>query len=154
MGPLIGTVLIAVAVSSILAWWHFLTSSRNAQNHYSMIIIVIGVAYALSLGFGAASRRRVNSIQTVGAALLAANIILLFFSTTYFVIGNTANFSQHLTRLDAFYVALGNLTTAGSGNIYPTTDKARGFVTIQYGADIILLTGLISFILLRLSRHD
>lgn len=100
------------------------------------------------------SGRRVNSIQATTVVLTAANYILAIFSATYYGIGEANNFSRQLTRLDSFYVALGNFTTSGTGDIYPITEKARALVATQYGADMILITGLISIILLRLSHRE
>ena len=100
------------------------------------------------------SRRRVNSIQATTVVLTAANYILAIFSAAYYGIGGADNFSHQLTRLDSFYVALGNFATSGTGDIYPITEKARALVTIQYGADMILITGLISIVLLRLSHRE
>jgi hypothetical protein len=146
--------LATYVLTAIFAWPHFLVSSRSALKSEAVTDIFIAIVPSLLLGFIVASRRPINSIQAVAVVLAAISLILAIFSYTYYAIGGFANFSHRLTRLDAFYVAFGNLTTAGSGNLYPITERSRALVTIQYGADIILFTGLISIILLRLSRRE
>jgi hypothetical protein len=136
-----------------VAWALFLSSSRKGIIQGSYIWVILLAFLALALGFSMASQRRFVGIQAIAIILLTFSFILVVFSSIYYSSGGAANFSQPLSRFDAFYVALGNLSTVGSGSIYPITEKARALVSIQYGVDILLVTGLISYILFRLSRR-
>jgi hypothetical protein len=60
------------------------------------------------------------------------------FAWIYWDSGSTQNFSIKLSHLDAIYFALGTLTT-GSGNIFATTEYARGVQTIQLVLDLALM---------------
>jgi hypothetical protein len=102
-------------------------------------------------GFAAVAKREYSRRVAVIAVISTAVIIIQDFTLVYFNIGTVANFSRPLTRLDALYVALGNFTTAGTGNISPISEEARAWVICQYSIDVALLTGLVSFLLWRVS---
>lgn len=57
----------------------------------------------------------------------------------YWAHGTAKDFSVSLTHLDAFYFALGTFTTAGTGNISPISETARGLQALQMGLDFLLI---------------
>ncbi|HTZ91699.1 MAG TPA: ion channel [Streptosporangiaceae bacterium] len=150
---ILDTSTVVIFVSALEWVGYILIERRLSPSTFSLVQYSIGDALAvLWLGFVIVRRPNVSSIRAIAMVVAAASIILVNFSFSYYYIGATKNFSRPLTRLDAFYVALGNLTTAGSGDIYPISEKARALVSGQYVADVILFSGLISFLLWRFSR--
>jgi Ion channel len=70
---------------------------------------------------------------------LTLSLVLQLFSYVYLAHGTTKDFSVRLTHLDAFYFALGTFTTAGTGNISPISETARGLQALQMGLDFLLI---------------
>jgi Ion channel len=60
----------------------------------------------------------------------------------YWAYGN--NFSYRLAHLDAVYVALGNLATAGTGNLVPVDQASRVIVSVQYIVDLVYVAVILS----------
>jgi hypothetical protein len=145
----------ALAIWAI-AGWSFLAASRESPPPTVAFILPVGVDVicVLYMGFRIIGRRDYKAAQGIIIVILAALMILQGFTIAYYAIGNAKNFSQPLTRLDALYVALGNLSTAGTGNIYPISEGARAWVTGQYCADIAFLVGLVSFLLWRAGKSN
>jgi hypothetical protein len=86
------------------------------------------------------------------AAFLTASLLSLLlqlFSYIYWSFGTTRNFSISLSHLDAFYFALGTLTTAGTGNISTSSETARGFQALQMGLDLLIVGIVLTIILAR-----
>jgi len=139
-----------------VAGWAFLVPSRESSSPIAGYIFPVGIniVYILYLGFRIIGRRSYNAAQGIAIVIFATLMILQGFTITYYSIGTAANFSQPLTRLDALYVALGNLSTAGTGNLYPISEGARAWVVGQYCADITLLVGLVSFLLWRAGKSN
>jgi hypothetical protein len=134
----------------------FLAAPRENPSPIVAYVVPVGVDVAciLYLGFKIVGDRSYNAARSLAILIIAALMILQGFTVTYFAIGTATNFSQPLTRLDALYVAIGNLSTAGTGSIYPTSEGARAWVMSQYIADGILLIGLVSFFLLRAGKSS
>jgi hypothetical protein len=72
----------------------------------------------------------------------SCSVLIWFFSLLFWAYGNS--FTYQLTHLDAVYVALGNLTTAGTGNLAPVDQTGRTIVSIQYVADLVYVTIILS----------
>jgi voltage-gated potassium channel len=66
-------------------------------------------------------------------------LIVVYFATIYSLIHANGNFNIPLSRVDAIYFSLGMLTTAGTGNIVPQSELARGIVSIQMVFDFIFV---------------
>ena len=145
----------ALAIWAVVGWV-FLAASRERSSPIIAYIWPVGLdtLFILFMGFKVVGRHKYNAAQAVTIVIFAVLMILQGFTVTYYDIGTASNFSQALTRLDAAYVALGNLSTAGTGNIYPISDGARAWVMGQYCADIVLLLGLVSFLLWRAGKND
>jgi hypothetical protein len=75
-----------------------------------------------------------------------------FFSFIYWTYGNTANFGQRLSHLDALNFTMGTLSTAGTGSLEAKSQLARRIWTLQMGLDIGLLLVAGTFVLSYVSR--
>jgi hypothetical protein len=85
---------------------------------------------------------RLRAVESVATSLL---LFLLTFATAYFVLarGQSAAFTEPLTRTDALYFTITVFSTVGFGDITPVTEVARVTVMIQMLGDLITV-GLIA----------
>jgi hypothetical protein len=58
-----------------------------------------------------------------------------------------------LSRIDALFLTIGTLTTAGTGGIAAHTERARGMLTIQMTVDIVSVTLITGLVIARLSTR-
>jgi hypothetical protein len=70
----------------------------------------------------------------------ASSVLLWVFASLYLALGSSrANFGRVLTHVDCLYLALGTLTTSGTGRLSPDSQAARVVVSAQYGADLLFV---------------
>lgn len=81
-----------------------------------------------------------------------ASGVMAGFANTYYYISavNNAAFSQVLSKIDAAYVTIGTLSTAGTGNIYAISGGAKLTLIAQTSIDIIVFIIVLGFISTRL----
>jgi hypothetical protein len=96
-------------------------------------------------------RRRFRPVLTALLVVFVFSLLLQFFAYIYWTFGTTRNFSIRLSHLDAFYFALGTLTTAGTGTISAVSETARGLQTLQMGLDLALVGFVVALVLARYS---
>jgi voltage-gated potassium channel len=85
-------------------------------------------------------RSKYPGIRAAEALAFSAALFLLIFASTYFLMaGNSANFSQAMTRTDALYFTVTTFATVGFGDITATSEVARAIVTIQMLLDLLIL---------------
>jgi voltage-gated potassium channel len=85
-------------------------------------------------------RSRYPGIRAAETLAFSASLFLLIFASTYFLMaGNSANFGQAMTRLDALYFTVTTFATVGFGDIVATSQAARSIVTIQMILDLLIL---------------
>jgi hypothetical protein len=80
-------------------------------------------------------------------------LIVVYFASIYSLIRANGNFNIPLSRVDAIYFSLGMLTTAGTGNIVPQSDLARGMVSIQMVFDFIFVAITVVIAITNLSER-
>jgi hypothetical protein len=118
-------------------FWQFELIGRGIPGWYlysALFQIIGGMIYVV--------RYCVPRFRPIWAAVwlsLTFSLVLQLFSYVYWVHGTTKDFSVSLTHLDAFYLALGTFTTAGTGNISPISETARGLQALQMGLDFLLI---------------
>ncbi len=80
-------------------------------------------------------------IRAVEALAFTVPVYVLLFATTYFVMAHTAasNFTEPLTRTDAFYFSVTTFATVGYGDIAAKSESARLVVTGQMILDLLFL---------------
>ncbi|AXJ10961.1 potassium channel family protein [Arthrobacter sp. PM3] len=91
-------------------------------------------------------------IPQVRAAVAVVESVLMFlclFALLYTSMSTTdqASFSEPLTKTDALYFTTSTFATVGFGDITPTTELARGVVSVQMIADLgaLLLIARVAF---------
>ena len=121
---------------------------RSAFPTYG-IIVEAGIAIAFMICAVQIYRLRFRPLQNAFFLALAFSSYLLLFTAIYWTYGTRKNFSISLSHFDAFYVALGNLTTAGTGNISAISEQARAIQALQMILDFALIAIVFSLILTR-----
>ncbi len=79
-------------------------------------------------------------------------VFILFYSVVYWNAGSSSNFNAQLTRLDAAYFAVGTLSTAGTGNLVPTSEVARALQGVQMLLDLGFFSIAVTLVVTRLSN--
>jgi len=159
------------------AFWH---SVAVSVLRVSLVIGVLGVLYAVApLGrrlngsvvvelsisvavlvavtlweFRNVTRSRFPEIRAVEAVGVTLPLVLLPFSTAYYIMAHdaAASFGTQLTRLDALYFTITTFATVGFGDIAAKSEPARAVVTVQMVLDLILI-GFIAKALLGAARR-
>ena len=111
---------------------------------YEVIFLVI-----LPLIVLAASRRFRPVVTAVGLAFGFA-VLLETFTLVYWSHGTSRNFGMPLSHFDAFYFALGTLTT-GTGNISAVTEASRRIQTTQMVLDLAFIGFIVALLMARYS---
>jgi hypothetical protein len=96
--------------------------------------------------------RRASNVSLSIVVIAVASFILGIFAFLYFTLGTRVNFSESLTHLDAIYFTAGIFTTAGTGNIAPTSETTRLLVTAQYFVDLAFFIGIVNLLFIRISQ--
>ena len=126
---------VAVILAQGALWFNLFVFSQSTFTGLYVIvpsaITVIGITYVFISVTRFSSMPEKALMLLFGFALLVGN-----FSILYWSYGTTGNFTEHLTRLDAIYFAIGTLTTAGTGNISAVSQLARGLQALQMALDI------------------
>jgi voltage-gated potassium channel len=88
-----------------------------------------------------------KGVETV--ALVSA-LFFVVFAATYHVMAHldAAAWSESLTRLDALYFTVTVFATVGFGDIHALSQTARGIVTVQMLANLVLI-GLVTKVVVR-----
>ena len=112
------------------------------------VVWMLVLLVVLGLQIRSVVRSPYPRLRAVEAVAVSISLFLLLFAATYFVAGQAepANFSEGLTRIDAFYFTVTVFATVGFGDITAQTEAARVLVTVQMVTDLILI-GLIAKIL-------
>ena len=108
-------------------WLSFLAAHRRYG--VSVLAIVLGCLVLAGIGVTAS---RSGGERVVIVSLLVSGVLTLIvgdFALFYWEAGKASNWGEALSKLDAVYVALGTLTTAGTGEIVARTQEARGLIT-------------------------
>ena len=87
-----------------------------------------------------AEHPELRAVQTV---LLALIVLLIVFSFAYLSLESSSpgSFSEHLSRVAAFYFTVSTFATVGFGDVSAHSDAARVFVTIQMLLDLAVIAG-------------
>jgi hypothetical protein len=100
---------------------------------YGIIVLLGGIAI-LFVGL-----EDENPFTGVIAVVATASLVLLVYANIDYLFGTARNFSQALSPLDALYVAVGVLTTVGTGNIIAVSETSRLLLTLEMVLDILLV---------------
>ncbi len=135
-----------VVTVQVITWVTLWSLSRHAAaSTYALVgnlLLLVVVAFV--------TVREARGTPTWVTLIAAANVVLLLLATfvrMYWAYGAAKNWNITLSRWDAFYVAVGTLTTAGTGNISANSDFARRLLTLQMGLDFVILTFVVGIVI-------
>lgn len=111
----------------------------------ALALIDIGDAIWASFNTRASA---LDAVLDLGKAFVT---IALGFAYVYFYAGSRSNFRPDLNHVDAIYVAVGTLTTAGISGITPISGTARAVMTVQMVVDVVLLVGGVTLVLAKVT---
>ncbi len=120
-------------------WWGFLSQrERSPVPTFTIAEYVIGALY--NTGLIVLLVRRRQSLRIVAPMLvITASTLIVNFSYIYWSHGTAQNSDHPLTQLDAIFMAMGILSTAGTGDLVARSQWARGMQTLQMTVDILFV---------------
>ena len=157
-GIAVGFLLFAEAV---LWLYYFLRASRGSSSSIhlghngdvSRIIEVVGatllVAAVSVWVIKRISGRTGTLAEALGLAIFSVSVLVYTFATLYYEWG-LANWSRSLSHVDALFIALGTLTTAGTGELQASTELAHCLLIVQMLVDILMFTGIVAVVTSRI----
>jgi hypothetical protein len=102
------------------------------------VVLVLGTA-VVALATPANRERAFVALTLVITGVL----VLLVFSRLYYAYGTPEHFGAELSHGDALYMALGTMTTAGTGTLAPHDALARTITSVQMSVDLAFLTVIV-----------
>jgi hypothetical protein len=93
-------------------------------------------------------------VRSFGIVTVTLPLFLVVFSVTYFLMARAdpSAWTEHLTKLDAFYFTVTTFATVGFGDIAPVSSAARTVVIIQIAGNL-LVVGVIARIVVAAVRE-
>ena len=126
------------------------------------VVAIVVAAYAGLLAYGILAQATISAIAASvlegSVAEVAAFVVWLvlyliwIFSFTYYLLGSPHHWNTPLSHVDAIYVAVGTLTTAGTTGISAKGDLMRGVLIGQMVLDLLVVTVLLALVLHRVMQ--
>lgn len=143
--------IVTRSIQIIFLSWIFVGISQGES--VNMVVVIGGIYFAVSGTVAIVAKctglfTGVTPIYLDVAYYLMAFTIL--FMVSYWNCGGGHNFNMHLTRLDAAYFTIGTLSTAGTGNIVPTSELARALQALQMALNLVFLSIAVALVVARL----
>ena len=136
-------------VIQLPVWPLFFTATE--RGHISAwAIFSIVLALAVNLIFIILSVLPSDGIGVIPIFVSAVLVLIGTFSYYYWEYGTTKDFTINLTHFDAFYFAIGTLTT-GTGYISAMSTTSRVLQSVQMTTDFILIVFIAAIIIARIS---
>jgi hypothetical protein len=125
------------------------TTRDPAKATISGVAYIIILLIVLPLVWLAVSKR---FRPVVTGIVLAYGFVILLetFTLAYWLNGTSRNFGIPLSHFDAFYFALGTLTT-GTGNVSAMTEASRRIQTTQMVIDLVFIGFIVALLMARYS---
>jgi hypothetical protein len=139
----------AMLILPIPAWFVQFSLTNRGNIGAAYIFTAAIETSACFIGLILLCFRRFRPGQTAIFLIFTFSLVLQTFSLLYWAHGTARDLSEPLTHLDAFYFALGTFTTAGTGNLSPISQVARGLQTLQMGVDFVLIGFIVVLVMAR-----
>ena len=140
----------------ILVWTAFVLDNERPAGGAPVAVIILtsfGICgYISGLISACLDRKKLSTVLLT--LIFCVAFTLGTFSYFYWSYGTPSNFGVSLTHLDAFYFAMGTLSTAGTGTINASSELARGLQTAQTGLDSVLVLFAIGLVVARFTSAD
>ena len=124
-------------------------SKHKREREGVLSAVIVALAFVLAILLVRAARSETSVRMLIASVALILLGVVLVFAGLYWNYGTTANFNQKLTHLDATYVAVGTLSTVGTGNILATSETARALQAGQMALDFVIVVFGLSAIVVR-----
>ena len=148
-GSLLRIVTVTPAIFLLYAFAP-LDRERALAGTLGFIIALLAFGMLAAYQIVAVVRSPYPRIRAVEAALMCVPVLLVMFATAYCTASSVdeGSFTEPLSRLDGFYLAMTVFATVGLGDIAPTSDVTRSMVTVQMAVDLVVV-GVLAKVLLR-----
>ncbi len=120
-------------------WWTFATSTHRSALGLGPTIALAVASFAILLIPVMRAGQGWPTGTLIVLVMGALSYLIELFANLYWNSGTRANWGAPLSHIDAVYIALGTLTTAGSGRLSPATDAVRRLVTLQLCVEVLLV---------------
>jgi hypothetical protein len=145
-----GWIVVGLVIQAAV-WPLFITATE--RGHISAwAILSIVLALAVNLVLIVLSVRPSDLIGVIPVFVSAVLVVIGTFSYYYWEYGTTKEFHIKLTHFDAFYFAIGTLST-GTGNISAISTTSRVLQSLQMITDFILIVFIAAAIFARISKR-
>lgn len=156
----------------VLVWLVFWLTHRTGT-HYEVLSVrihgtiltvaaIVVATYAGLLAYGILAHATISAIAASvlegSVAWLSAFVVWLVlyliwvFSFTYYLLGSPQHWNMPLSHVDAIYVTVGTLTTAGTTGIFARGALTRSVLTGQMALDLLVVTVLLALVLHRVTQ--
>lgn len=141
-----------VLIPATLWVWQFELTGRYRPGTWYIVNAAIQVAAGTAYLLWLSLRQSFRPVFAAIALVYVLSQVLQFFAYIYWTYGDAPDFGHNLSHLDAFYFAVGTLTTAGTGSLNAVSQTARLLQTVQMGLDFGLVIVAVGFVLARYSQ--
>lgn len=122
-------------------WVWFFVGPRGRHSPFLLALLFIAaliIVVPTILGIRSKAPIRIHVLNL----FVAVAMFIGLFAGAYWSEGNAQNFSEPLSRLDAVYITVGTLTTAGTGTFTAQSEGARAMQLIEMliGPALILVS--------------
>lgn len=134
----------AVTVATAIVVAYFVLPFDHVSDLTSVVLLTLGLIVLVLLIVWQIRSILKDDYPAIRGAMALATIVPLFlvlFAAVYYLMerASGANFTQHMTRLDALYFTVTVFSTVGFGDITAKSEVARAVVTIQIVLDLLLI---------------
>jgi voltage-gated potassium channel len=152
-GMLAGSVFRILAASVVLLVLYAVVPVPGTSGVGALVGLIAGlVAFVAVVGWEirAIARSDHPVMRAVEVIAVTVPMLAVVFAFTYLSLSgeDPASFSEHLTRVDAFYYTVATMSTVGFGDVSAESDAARILVTVQMLFDLALIAGLVRLVIL------
>lgn len=144
----IGILITGFLGVQLLLWVMFaLTTARRGsalpvELTGGVISILVGILFLAGL-----SRSNVGGLELFVLVASQFSGLVACFTALYYAVGTSHNFSMPLSHGDALYLAIGTLSTAGTGSVVATSQLARAIQSAQMVLDLGLVVFAVGLII-------
>lgn len=148
------SVVFLTIITQLPAWLIFIVAGRVSAGAFMLIgVLAVMCMWSIYYTTRVSLLKRATTWHQVTLLADCLILIVVYFASIYSLIRANGNFNIPLSRVDAIYFSLGMLTTAGTGNIVPQSDLARGMVSIQMVFDFIFVAITVVIAITNLSER-
>jgi voltage-gated potassium channel len=131
------------AFVAVLAIYFLAPLDRLAEvsPYLSLPLALVGFTALIGVYVRSILRTDYPGVRALEALATCIPLFLVIFATTYYAAGlaNPSWFSEPMSKIDSLYFTVTVFTTVGFGDIVATSPTMRGTVTLQMGADLIVI---------------